>query len=101
MEVGVGHGDRHNCFQDRFDSSALGGSNCHPREPLFLEPMIHLQVLCTKQLWGAELVTCALGHVPSERILCRTTVPCRQPLVFLTGSLSQCSLPSRKLGLRG
>lgn len=71
LEVGMwkpgGAGRQTQLFAgQRSESSALGGSNSHPREPPFREAVIHLQVLGTKQLCGAEPVTCALGHTPSK-----------------------------------
>lgn len=36
--------------RQRFESSALGGRNGHPRKPLSLEGMTHLQVLDTERL---------------------------------------------------
>lgn len=55
LEVGVwkpgGAGRQTQLFAgQRSESSALGGSNSHPREPLFREAVTHLQVLGTKQL---------------------------------------------------
>lgn len=55
LEVGIwkpgGAGRQTQLFAgQRSESSALGGSNSHPREPLFREAVTHLQVLGTKQL---------------------------------------------------